>query len=155
MPLFAALNKHEVQEIARLFKEHRFSKGETIVQERSAGNTLFLIESGEAGVFIGGIGRTTMRSPDYFGEVALFDEGTRMATIRASSEVVCYALTGRERKTNSDPTSSHRGQNGLRLSSVAALDSDLHNWTSAQYPMTRERIGSWKPVQWFWKELAA
>ena len=82
VPLFADLNKHEVQEIARLFKEHRFSKGETIVQERSAGNTLFLIESGEAGVFIGGIGRTTMRSPDYFGEVALFDEGTRMATIR-------------------------------------------------------------------------
>jgi len=37
VPLFAALNKHEVQEIARLFKEHRFSKGETIVQERSAG----------------------------------------------------------------------------------------------------------------------
>jgi len=60
VPLFAALNKHEVQEIARLFKEHRFSKGETIVQERSAGNTLFLIESGEAGVFIGGMGRTTM-----------------------------------------------------------------------------------------------
>ena len=47
-PLFADLNKHEVQEIARLFKEHRFSKGETIVQEGSAGNTLFLIESGEA-----------------------------------------------------------------------------------------------------------
>ena len=94
--LFADLNKHEVQEIARLFKEHRFSKGETIVQERSAGNTLFLIESGEAGVFIGGMGRTTMKSPDYFGEVALIDEGTRMATIRASSEVVCYALTGRD-----------------------------------------------------------
>jgi hypothetical protein len=37
VPVFADLNKHEVQEIARLFKEHRFSKGETIVQERSAG----------------------------------------------------------------------------------------------------------------------
>jgi CRP-like cAMP-binding protein len=42
------------------------------------------------------MGRTTMKSPDYFGEVALIDEGTRMATIRASSEVVCYALTGRD-----------------------------------------------------------
>ena len=30
-----------------------------------------------------------MKSPDYFGEVALIHEGTRMATIRASSEVFC------------------------------------------------------------------
>jgi CRP-like cAMP-binding protein len=96
VPLFADLSKHEIQEIARLFKEHRFAKGETIVQEGSTGDTLFLIESGEAGVFIGGRGRTTMESPDYFGEVALIDEGTRMATICASSEVVCYGLTCRD-----------------------------------------------------------
>ena len=96
MPLFADLNKHEIQEIARLFKEHRFAKGETIVQEGSTGDTLFLIESGEAGVFIGGRGRTTMKSPDHFGEVAMVDEGTRMATICASSEVVCYGLTCRD-----------------------------------------------------------
>ena len=96
VPLFADLNKHEIQEIARLFQEHRFAKGEIIVQEGSTGDTLFLIESGEAGVFIGGRGRTTMGSPDYFGEVALIDEGTRMATICASSEVVCYGLTCRD-----------------------------------------------------------
>jgi CRP-like cAMP-binding protein len=93
VPIFADLNRHEIQEIASLFKEHRFAKGETIVQEGSTGDTLFLIESGEAGVFIGGRGRTTMKSPDYFGEVALIDEGMRMATIYASSEVVCYGLT--------------------------------------------------------------
>ena len=29
---------------ARLFKEHRFAKGETIVQEGSTGDTLFLID---------------------------------------------------------------------------------------------------------------
>ena len=37
-----------------------------------------------------------MKSPDYFGEVALIDEGTRMATICASCEVVCYGLTRRD-----------------------------------------------------------
>ena len=96
VPLFADLNEREIQEIARLFKEHGFAKGETIVLEGSTGDTLFLIESGEAEVFIGGRGCTTMKSPDYFGEVALIDEGTRMATIRASSEVVCYGLTCRD-----------------------------------------------------------
>ena len=29
VPLFADLNKNEIQEIARLFREHRFAKGET------------------------------------------------------------------------------------------------------------------------------
>ena len=46
----------------------------------------FLLEAGD----------DTMKSPDYFGEVALIDEGTRMATICASSEVVCYGLTCRD-----------------------------------------------------------
>ena len=91
--LFADLNKGEVQEIARLFKERRFSKGETVVKEGSAGNTLFLVESGEAGVFIGGRGRTTLKPGDYFGEIALIDEGMRMATIMADSELVCHGLT--------------------------------------------------------------
>jgi CRP/FNR family transcriptional regulator, cyclic AMP receptor protein len=29
----------------------------------------------------------------YFGEVALIDEGARMATITATNELVCYGLT--------------------------------------------------------------
>jgi CRP/FNR family transcriptional regulator, cyclic AMP receptor protein len=92
VPLFVDCNKHEVEEIARLFKEHRFSKGETVVKEGSC----FLVESGEAGVFIGGKGRTTLKPRDYFGEIALIDEGTRMASIIASTELVCYELTSRD-----------------------------------------------------------
>ena len=93
VPLFADLNKSEVQKIARLFKERRFSKGETVVKEGSGGAAFFLIESGEATVFIGGRDRTTLKPGDYFGEIALIDEGARMATILASSELVCCELT--------------------------------------------------------------
>ena len=87
VPLFSDLNKHEIQEIARLFQEHRFAKGEIIVKEGSTGDTLFLIESGEAGVFIGGKGRTTLKPGDYFGEIALIDAGTRMASIMAATDL--------------------------------------------------------------------
>ena len=93
VPLFADLTKHEVQQIARLFKERRFSKGETVVQEGSGGAAFFVIESGEATVFIGGKERTTLKPGDFFGEIALIYEGTRMATITASSDIVCYGLT--------------------------------------------------------------
>jgi CRP/FNR family transcriptional regulator, cyclic AMP receptor protein len=96
VPLFVDWNKHEVEEIARLFNEHRFSKGETVVKEGSVGDSFFLIDSGEAGVFIGGKGRTTLKPGDYFGEIALIDEGTRMASIIDSTELVCYELTSRD-----------------------------------------------------------
>lgn len=93
VPLFADLSKREVQKIARLFKKRRFSKGETVVKEGSGGAAFFVIESGEAAVFIGGKERTILKPGDYFGEIALIDEGTRMATITASSDLVCYGLT--------------------------------------------------------------
>ena len=93
VPLFTDLNKRELQQIARLFKARRFAEGQTVVQEGSGGAAFFVIESGEATVFIGGKARTTLKPGDYFGEIALIDEGTRMATITASSEIVCYGLT--------------------------------------------------------------
>ena len=93
VPLFADLTKREVQQIARLFKERRFSEGETVVKEGSGGAAFFVIESGEATVFIRGKKHTTLKPDDYFGEIALIDEGTRMATITASSQLVCYGIT--------------------------------------------------------------
>jgi CRP/FNR family transcriptional regulator, cyclic AMP receptor protein len=93
VPLFADLNKREVQQIARLFKERRFSEGETVVQEGSGGAAFFVIESGEATVFIHSKEHTKLKPGDYFGEIALIDEGRRMATITANTELVCYGLT--------------------------------------------------------------
>jgi CRP/FNR family transcriptional regulator, cyclic AMP receptor protein len=93
VPLFADLTKREVQQIARLFKERRFSKGESVVKEGSGGAAFFVIESGAATVFIGGKEHTTLKPGEFFGEIALIDEGTRMASITASTEMVCYGLT--------------------------------------------------------------
>jgi CRP/FNR family transcriptional regulator, cyclic AMP receptor protein len=93
VPLFADLSKHEVKQVARLFKERRFSEGETVVRQGSGGAAFFVIESGEAKVFLGGEEYTTLKPGDYFGEIALIDEGTRMATITATSDLLCYGLT--------------------------------------------------------------
>jgi CRP/FNR family cyclic AMP-dependent transcriptional regulator len=93
VPLFADLTKREVQQVARLFKERRFSAGETVVKEGSGGAAFFVIDSGEATVFIHGKEHTTLKPGDYFGEIALIDQGPRMATITASSELVCYGVT--------------------------------------------------------------
>ena len=42
---------------------------------------------------MGGRERPNLEAGDYFGEIALIDEGARSATITASTELVCYGLT--------------------------------------------------------------
>jgi CRP/FNR family transcriptional regulator, cyclic AMP receptor protein len=93
VPLFADLNKREVGQIARLFKQRRFAEGETVAREGSGGAAFFLIDSGEAAVSVRGKQRRSLGPGDYFGEIALIDEGARSATVTASSELVCWGLT--------------------------------------------------------------
>jgi len=93
VPLFANMSPRDVEGIAALFKERRFAAGETITKQGAGGAAFFLIESGEATVSVGDQRRATLTKGDYFGEIALIDEGARSATITASTELVCYGLT--------------------------------------------------------------
>ncbi len=93
VPFFAGLDRHEVEQIAELFKERRFAAGETVVVEGSAGAAFFLIDSGEATVSIHGVETGTLGDGDYFGEIALIDEGPRAATVTATTDLVCHGLT--------------------------------------------------------------
>lgn len=91
--LFSGLDKHDVEKIAALFKERRFAAGETVIKEGSGGASFYVIVSGSATVTIGGEPRAILQAGDHFGEIALLDEGARIATITASTELVCQGLT--------------------------------------------------------------
>ena len=93
VPLFADLDDDELAQVALLFKERRFTAGETVVKEGADGAAFFLIESGEASVTVRGSDRASLGPGDHFGEIALVDEGVRSATIAATSDLVCYGLT--------------------------------------------------------------
>ena len=64
-----------------------------MIKEGSAGAAFYVIESGEATVTIDGEPRGTLAEGDHFGEIALIDEGARMATITATTDLVCQGLT--------------------------------------------------------------
>jgi hypothetical protein len=93
VPLFANMSPRDTEGIAALFKERRFAPGETITKEGTGGAAFFVIESGQATVSVGGQPRATLSAGDYFGEIALIDEGARSATVTADTELVCYGLT--------------------------------------------------------------
>jgi CRP-like cAMP-binding protein len=93
VPLFSELDRGELEQVARLFKERRFAQGETVVMEGSGGAAFFVIATGEATVAVGTARRPPLQAGDYFGEIALIDEGRRSATITAASDLLCYGLT--------------------------------------------------------------
>jgi hypothetical protein len=49
--LFTGMDRRQSEQIARLLKERRFTKGETVIMEGTGGTAFFLIDSGEARVF--------------------------------------------------------------------------------------------------------
>jgi CRP/FNR family transcriptional regulator, cyclic AMP receptor protein len=93
VPLFAELSEDELTQVARLFKQRSFAPGETVAKEGSGGGAFYLIESGTANVSVAGRERAPLGPGDYFGEIALIDEGARSATITAVEPLSCYGLT--------------------------------------------------------------
>ena len=96
VPLFSSLDKKEVQGLASSMKERTFKEGDTIASEGSSGIGFFIIDEGEAAVSVGGDERATLGHGDYFGEIALIDDGARTATITAKSPLKCYGITSWE-----------------------------------------------------------
>ena len=93
VPLFADLEKRELERVADSFKERRYGAGETIATEGKSGAGFFVIGEGTAIVTVKGDERTTLGPGDYFGEIALIDEGARTATLTAESDMTCYGMT--------------------------------------------------------------
>jgi CRP-like cAMP-binding protein len=93
IPLFADLEPRELKRLSDSFKERTFQAGDSVATEGEGGAGFFVIESGEAVVSIHGDERGRLGPGDYFGDIAMIDEGERTASIRAESDLKCYGLT--------------------------------------------------------------
>jgi len=96
VPLFADLDKRELQGLASSMKERSFQPGQTIASEGQTGIGFFVIAEGTAKVTQGEQERATLGPGDYFGEIALIDAGTRTASVTADSDLKVYGLTSWE-----------------------------------------------------------
>ena len=93
VPLFTGLEKRDLERIADSFKERNYSAGDTIAGEGQGGAGFFIIGDGTAKVTVHGEDRATLGPGDYFGEIALIDEGARTATVTAETDMRTYAMT--------------------------------------------------------------
>jgi len=91
--LFSTLEEEDMEELARQLHERRFPEGGEVTTEGSTGAGFFVIAAGNAEVLVGGEHRATLGPGDYFGEVALIDDGVRSASIVAATDLLCYGLT--------------------------------------------------------------
>jgi CRP/FNR family cyclic AMP-dependent transcriptional regulator len=94
VPLFQGLSHHDLERVARSFKERHFQAGDTVAAEGAGGVGFFVIGEGTAAVDVHGEQRAQLGPGDYFGEIALIDDqARRTATIRAETDITCYGLT--------------------------------------------------------------
>ena len=92
VPLFVGLTTPQFRMVARLFKKRHYDRGEVVIKEGSSGAVFFVIESGEAVVTVRGRKKATLKTFDYFGELALIDGGPRLETVTATTALICYAV---------------------------------------------------------------
>jgi CRP-like cAMP-binding protein len=93
VPLFEELDDAELQSIADSMNEANVPAGAVVTAEGGPGDGFFVIELGEAEVTVEGESRATMAAGDYFGEIALLLGSSRTATVTATTDLRCYALT--------------------------------------------------------------
>jgi len=98
VPLFAGLDRKELEILGRLVKEQRYEPGTTIVESGAGGHGLYMIKEGNVSVVRDGQKVASMGPGQFFGEISVLDGGPRTADVRADSDTVCLTLVSWEIK---------------------------------------------------------
>jgi CRP-like cAMP-binding protein len=99
VPLFEDLDSTELQSVADLMHEANVPAGAVVTAEGGPGDGFFVIDAGEAEVTVEGQPRAAMTAGDFFGEIALLMGSDRTATVTATSDLRCFALTPSDFRT--------------------------------------------------------
>ncbi len=95
---FTDMGEYDLKQIAEITEEKSYSKGEVIVEERTSAERFFIIYKGKIEItkqFEDGeeFVLAVHSDGDFFGEMALLDEGLRSATARAVAPTTVLEIT--------------------------------------------------------------
>jgi CRP/FNR family transcriptional regulator, cyclic AMP receptor protein len=98
VPLFAGLDRKELEMLSKLVKEQRYPAAATIVKAGAGGHGLYIIKEGTIEVIRDGQKVASMGPGQFFGEISVLDGGPRTADVRAETDTVCLTLVSWEVK---------------------------------------------------------
>jgi len=98
VPLFSGLNSRQLEHLARRFVERDYAAGQAIVTQGTGGEGFFIVVSGRAEAIRERADGTravvnTFGPTDFFGELALLDDGLRTASVVTTEPTRCLVLT--------------------------------------------------------------
>jgi CRP-like cAMP-binding protein len=99
VPMFADLSAEDLEQVADVAHPRRFTAGEVVFREGDASNTCYIVRSGHArAVREHADGRqlalATFGPGDIFGELAMFDDERRSATVEAIEPLEVLGIMG-------------------------------------------------------------
>ena len=99
VPLFRGLSEEARISLSQRLVERRFLGGELVFQKGDTGSAMFLVMSGKVEIFLppqGGADRVDLKEVnegEHFGELSLFDDKPRSASVEARTDCVLLELS--------------------------------------------------------------
>jgi CRP/FNR family cyclic AMP-dependent transcriptional regulator len=103
IPLFQGLSEEDGEALAQRLAEKRFEAGQVIFCQGDRGSSMYLVRSGAVQIFLPATAPSVppvvlkdVRTGEYFGELAIFDDKPRSASARSAVDTVLLELTREE-----------------------------------------------------------
>ncbi len=103
IPLFDTLASEDLQALAGRMTERKYKGGEVVFNQGDKGSSMYVVLSGAVQIFLPGNGpdepRVVLkdaRTGEYFGELSLFDDKPRSASVEAVVDTTLLELTREE-----------------------------------------------------------
>jgi CRP/FNR family cyclic AMP-dependent transcriptional regulator len=92
-PLFEGMSRRQLASVARLTDDLEVPAGTLLCKQGTRGQEFFVIIDGEATVTRDGEDLATVRSGEFFGEIALLQPVKRTATVTASTPLRLFVVS--------------------------------------------------------------
>lgn len=98
VPIFADLDEHALDELGRKCRRTSYKRNAVLMTEGETGETLFIIVSGSAKVFVSDDNGDEMvlyikGAGEYIGDIALLDDAPRSASVTTLEKTVVYGIS--------------------------------------------------------------
>lgn len=99
IPLFDTLSPEDLEALSKSLTERRYKAGEMVFEMGANGSSMYIVLSGAVEIFLPGenadakVVLKDARTGEYFGELSLFDDKPRSASVQAAVDTVLLELT--------------------------------------------------------------